>query len=161
MRNRHLLLLDAASLVVAPVIAFAVRFEDFSWLGDNLRMVLPYIFLAGPLRLAVFYNLGMYRRLWRQASIGELKQILVAGGVAALFAAAIGLWLMPASQITPSRVPFSVVFIDAFLTTAAIALPRLLARTLRLKNRRRRRDDPGRPALIVGAGDTAKLVAKN
>ena len=160
MRNRHLLLLDAASLVVAPVVAFAVRFEDFSWLGDNLRMVLPYIFLAGPLRLAVFYNLGMYRRLWRQASIGELKQILVAGGVAALVAAAIGLWLMPASQITPSRVPFSVVFIDAFLTTAAIALPRLLARTLRLKNQRRRRDDPGRPALIVGAGDTAKLVAK-
>jgi FlaA1/EpsC-like NDP-sugar epimerase len=159
-RNRHLLLLDAASLVVAPVVAFAVRFEEFSWLGDNLRMVLPYIFLAGPLRLAVFYNLGMYRRLWRQASIGELKQILVAGGIAALFAAAIGLWLMPAIQITPTRVPFSVVFIDAFLTTAAIALPRLLARTLRLKNSRRRRDDPGRPALIVGAGDTAKLVAK-
>jgi FlaA1/EpsC-like NDP-sugar epimerase len=160
MRNRHLFLLDAASLVAAPLIAFAVRFEDFTWLGENLRVVLPYIFLAGPLRLAVFYNLGMYRRLWRQASIGELRQILVAGGVAALFAAVIGLWLMPATQITPARVPFSVVFIDAFLTTAAIALPRLLARTLRLKNYRRRRDDPGRPALIVGAGDTAKLVAK-
>jgi FlaA1/EpsC-like NDP-sugar epimerase len=160
MRNRHLFLLDAVSLVAAPLIAFAVRFEDFAWLGENLRMVLPYIFLAGPLRLGVFYSFGMYRRLWRQASIGELKQILVAGGVAALFAAAIGLWVMPASQITPSRVPFSVVFIDAFLTTAAIALPRLLARTLRLKTNRRRRDDPGRPALIVGAGDTAKLVAK-
>ena len=160
MRNRHLLLLDAASLIAAPLIAFAVRFENFAWLGENLRMVLPYIFLAGPLRLGVFYSFGMYRRLWRQASIGELKQILVAGGIAALFAAVIGLWVMPASQITPSRVPFSVVFIDAFLTTAAIALPRLLVRTMRLKNRRRRRDDPGRPALIVGAGDTAKLVAK-
>ena len=160
MRNRHLLLLDAASLVAAPFIAFAVRYEDFGWLGDNLRMVLPYVFLAGPLRLAVFYNLGMYRRLWRQASIGELRQIIVAGGLAAVFAAVIGLWLLPATQITPSRVPFSVVFIDAFLTTAAIALPRLLARTFRLKNHRRRRDEPGRPALIVGAGDTAKLVAK-
>ena len=159
MRNRHLLLLDAASLIAAPVIAFAVRFEDFGWLSENLRVVLPYIFIAGPLRLAVFYNLGMYRRLWRQASIGELKQILVAGVVAASVAAVIGLWLMPASQISPSRVPFSVVFIDAFLTTAAIALPRLLVRTMRLKNRRRR-DDPGRPALIVGAGDTGKLVAK-
>jgi FlaA1/EpsC-like NDP-sugar epimerase len=160
MRNRHLFLLDAPSLVVAPVIAFAVRFEDFSWLGDNLRMVLPYIFLAGALRLAVFYNFGMYRRLWRHASIGELKQILFAGAAAAVVAAAIGLWFLPAAQITPSRVPFSVVFIDAFLTTAAIALPRLLARTIRVKNRRRRRDDPGRVALIVGAGDTAKLVAK-
>ena len=160
MRNRHLFLLDVVSLIAAPVVAFAVRFEDFGWLGSHARMVLPYILLAGPLRLTVFYSFGMYRRLWRHASIGELKQILVAGGVAALFAAAIGLWLMPAFQITPSRVPFSVIFIDAFLTTAAIALPRLLARTLRLKNRRRRRDEPGRTALIVGAGDTAKLVAK-
>src|SRR5204863_404921 len=75
-------------------------------------------------------------------------------------AAIIGLWILPATPITPSRVPFSVVFIDAFLTTAAIALPRLLVRTMRAKNRRRRRSDPGRPALIVGAGDTAKLVAK-
>src|ERR1700675_2045381 len=106
MRNRHLLLLDAASLVAAPVTAFAVRFEDISWVGDNLRMVLPYIFLAGPLRLAFFYSFGMYRRLWRQASIGELRQILIAGAAAAVFAAAIGLWLMPAAQITPSRVPF-------------------------------------------------------
>jgi FlaA1/EpsC-like NDP-sugar epimerase len=160
MRNRHLFLLDAASLVVAPVVAFAVRFEDIGWVSDNLRMVLPYIFLAGPLRLAVFYSFGMYRRLWRQASIGELRQILVAGGAAAVFAAAIGLWLLPTSQITPNRVPFSVVFIDAFLTTAAIALPRLLERTMRARNRRRQRRDPGRPALIVGAGDTAKLIAK-
>jgi FlaA1/EpsC-like NDP-sugar epimerase len=160
MRNRHLFLLDAASLVVGPLIAFVVRFESFDWLGQNLRMVLPYILLAGPIRLVVFYNLGMYKRLWRHASIGELKQILVAGGIGALFAALVGFWIMPASQITPSRVPFSVVFIDAFLTTAAIALPRLLARTIRLKNPRRRRSDPGRPALIVGAGDTGKLVAK-
>ncbi|MGH7604660.1 MAG: polysaccharide biosynthesis protein [Gemmatimonadaceae bacterium] len=160
MRNRHLFLLDAASLVVGPIIAFVVRFEDFGWLGQNLRMVLPYIFLAGPIRLVIFYNLGMYKRLWRHASIGELKQILVAGGIGAVFAALVGFWIMPASQITASRVPFSVVFIDAFLTTAAIALPRLLARTIRLNNPRRRRSDPGRPALIVGAGDTGKLVAK-
>jgi FlaA1/EpsC-like NDP-sugar epimerase len=160
MRNRHLLLLDAASVVLAPIIAFVVRFEEFGWLSQNARIVLPYILLAGPVRIFIFHTLGMYRRLWRHASIGELKQILVAGGVAALVAAAIGLWIMPATRISPTRVPFSVVFIDAILTTAAIALPRLLARTLRLKNARRRRSDPGRPALIVGAGDTAKMVAK-
>lgn len=158
-RNRHLLLIDACSLILAPIIAFVVRFEEFSWLGDNVRMVIPYILLAGPTRLAVFYYLGMYRRLWRHASIGELKQILVAGGVAGLVAAVIGFQLMPAMHIISGRVPFSVVFIDAFLTTAAIAFPRLLVRTMRVRNPRRRRVD-GRPALIVGAGDTAKLVAK-
>src|SRR2546426_7184768 len=160
MRNRHLFLLDAASLVAAPIIAFAVRFEDFAWLGQNLRIVLPYIFVAGPLRLVAFYNFGMYRRLWRQASIGELKQILIAGGVAAIVAAIVASWFLPSAHITESRLPFSVIFIDAFLTTAAIGLPRLLVRTIRANNRRRRRNDPGRPALIVGAGDTAKMVAK-
>ncbi|MGZ7040208.1 MAG: nucleoside-diphosphate sugar epimerase/dehydratase, partial [Thermoanaerobaculia bacterium] len=160
MRNRHLFLLDAASLVAAPVIAFLVRFEDFGWFAYNLRMVLPYILLAAPVRLVVLYNFGMYRRLWKHASIGELKQILAAGGVAAIFSALIGLWLLPAAQISSSRVPFSVVFIDALLATAAIALPRLLARTMRPRSRRRGRAEPGRPALIVGAGDTAKLVAK-
>jgi FlaA1/EpsC-like NDP-sugar epimerase len=160
MRNRHLFLLDAISLVAAPIIAFLVRFEDFGWIGQNLRTVVPYILIAAPVRLAVLYNFGMYRRLWRHASIGELKQILAAGGVAAIFSALIGLWLLPASEISPSRVPFSVVFIDALLATAAIALPRLLARTMRAQNRRRRHHEPGRPALIVGAGDTAKLVAK-
>src|SRR5688500_9662823 len=160
MRNRHLFLLDAVSLVAAPLIAFAVRFEDPAWIGQNMRMVLPYVFLAGPVRLTLFYYLGLYRRLWRHASIGELKQVLVAGGLAAGFSAIIGLWLLPSLQITPRRIPFSVLFIDAFLTTAAIALPRLLARTMRVKHTRRRRSEPGRPVLIVGAGDTAKLVAK-
>jgi FlaA1/EpsC-like NDP-sugar epimerase len=159
-RNRHLFLLDAASLVAAPMIAFLVRFEDFGWIGHNLRIVLPYIIVAAPVRLIVLYNFGMYRRLWRHASIGELKQILAAGGIAAIFSALIGLWLLPASEISTGRVPFSVVFIDALLATAAIALPRLLARTMRSQNRRRRHHEPGRPALIVGAGDTAKLVAK-
>jgi FlaA1/EpsC-like NDP-sugar epimerase len=116
--------------------------------------------LAGPTRLLTFQYLGMYRRLWRQASIGELRQILLAGGIAAIIASVVGLWLVPQWHIASSRVPFSVVFIDAILTTAAIALPRLLARTIRTTHPRRRRHDPGRPVLIVGAGDAAKMVAK-
>ena len=159
-RNRHLLLSDAISLVLAPLIAFAVRFEEISWIGQNLRMVVPYIVLAGPARLLVFYYLGMYRRLWRHASIGELKRILFAGACAAVVAAFVGFWFMRVVQLIPTRVPFSVVFIDAFLTTAAIALPRLLVRTMRVRNPRRRRTEPNRAALIVGAGDTGKLVAK-
>ena len=160
MRNRHLFLLDLASLIAAPLFAFLIRFEDFSWIGGNLRMVLPYILLAGPIRLVAFYNAGLYRRLWRQASIGELRQILFAGAVAALTGGIIGLWFMPNARITASRVPISVVFIDAIMITAAVALPRLLERTSRTPHPKRRRNDPGRPVLIVGAGDAAKMVAK-
>jgi len=149
----------AASL--ATLVAFAVRFEDLSWIGDNARLVFPYLILSVPIRLVIFFWAGLYRRLWRHASIGELRQIVVAGGIAAACCAVLGLWLLPALGITPSRIPFSVVFIDGFLTTAAIGFPRLLVRTVRRNSHlRRRREDSGKRVLIVGAGDSAKLVAK-
>ncbi len=161
LRNRHLFLADAFSLTAAPLIAFGVRFEDASWITTHLSIVLPYLAVTIPVRLAGFYGTGMYRRLWRHASVGELKQIVGAGVLAALMCGLFGLVILPAFSLIPSHVPFSVVFIDGFLTTAAIAFPRLLARTVRPHRRsRRRRDDLGKRVLIVGAGDTAKQVIK-
>lgn len=159
LRNRHLLAADTVSSIVSPLLAFAIRFEDANWIVANPRMVLPYLFATVPLRLAVFYGLGLYRRLWRHASSRELNRILAAGALGAAMCAIVGLVVLPQLHIAPSRVPFSVLFIDAVLTCAAIGLPRLLARTVR-PHYQRRRDDPGKPVLIVGAGDTGKLVVK-
>ena len=47
------------------------------WISDNLRLVTIYLVLSVPLRLAIFFAAGMYRRLWRHASVGELKPIIV------------------------------------------------------------------------------------
>lgn len=158
-RNRYFLLADAASLILAPLAAFAVRFESFSWIGENFLLVLPYVLISLPLKLAMFYWAGLYRRLWRHASVGELNRIVIAGASAAAISGVIGLILLPGFGITETRVPFSVVFLDAMLAAIAIALPRLLMRTLG-RHPSRRRDDVGRAALIVGAGDTAKLIVK-
>jgi FlaA1/EpsC-like NDP-sugar epimerase len=160
LRNRHLFIADALSLTAVPLVAFLVRFEDAGWLGDHLSIVVPYLFITVPLRLALFYVAGMYRRLWRHASVGELKQIVGAGFLAAVSCGVLGLLVLPAFHVIPSRVPFSVVFIDGFLTTAAVAFPRLLARTVRPRRLARRRSSDVKPVLIVGAGDTAKLVIK-
>jgi FlaA1/EpsC-like NDP-sugar epimerase len=163
-RNRHLLASDFIAVIAATFIAFAVRFEDLFWPAANLRFVVPYLIATVPLRLFIFYSAGLYRRLWRQASVGELKEIILAGGIAAAAISLVGLLILPATGIIPSRIPFSVVFIDGFLTTAAIALPRLLARTIRRSSihRRRRADRPdtAKRVLIVGAGDSAKQVVK-
>jgi FlaA1/EpsC-like NDP-sugar epimerase len=138
-----------------------VRFEDVSWVASNLSFVLPYLILSIPLRLVVFYAAGMYRSLWRHASVGELRQIVIAGAVAAIVSAVLGLWVLPGSHLTASRVPFSVIFIDGLLTTAAIGLPRLLARTVRPRSgRSRNRPDRIKRVLVIGAGDVAKLVVK-
>ena len=161
LRNRHLFIADALSLTAVPLIAFLVRFEDASWIESHLSIVLPYLALTIPVKLAIFYVAGMYRRLWRHASVGELKQIVGAGFLGAVSCGALGILVLPTLHAIPERVPFSVVFIDGFLTTAAIAFPRLLARTIRPRRiSRRRRDDADKPVLIVGAGDTAKQVIK-
>jgi FlaA1/EpsC-like NDP-sugar epimerase len=160
LRNRHVFASDAVLLVVSALVAFAVRFESFEWIGDNLALVLPYVVVSVPLRLLLLYATGMYRRLWRHASVGELRHILVVAAFAALLSAIVGVALLPLLRLTPTRLPLSVLFIDGILSCAAIGLPRLLARTVRRPATRRRRSDPGKPALIIGAGDTAKRIVK-
>lgn len=159
-KNRHFLGADVITLLSATLLSFVVRFEDLSWIREHWRLVWLYIALTLPLRLITFYVAGMYRRLWRHASIGELRQIIFAGGTAALIGALVGLVVLPASGLTEVRAPFSVVFIDGLLSTVALALPRLVARTLP-HGKPRRRSDRSKPVLIVGAGDAAKMVVKD
>lgn len=160
LRNRHLFYWDTALLSVACLTAFAVRFEDFRWIAANLQIVLPYLLITVPLRVGLFFGVGLYRRLWRHASVGELKILVAAAAGAAAVGALVGLVLLPGLGVTPARVPFSVVFIDAFLAAIAVALPRLAIRARSASHPRRRHDDPGKRVLIVGAGQAAKLVAK-
>ena len=160
LRNRHLFIADTFSVIVAPLLAFLVRFEEPRWISDNLRLVGLYLLLAIPLRLLIFYATGMYRRLWRHASVGELKPIAMAAFGGGVVAGIVGLIILPIFHLTATRVPFSVVFIDTLLTGAFIAFPRLMVRVTRQGSLRRRRYESGKRVLIAGAGDAGKLVVK-
>jgi FlaA1/EpsC-like NDP-sugar epimerase len=160
LRNRHLFVADAFSVTLASFAAFLVRFEQPTWISENLRLVSFYLLFSIPLRLLVFYAAGMYRRLWRHASVGELRPIMVAAAGGGAVSSLVGLLALPLLHLTATRVPFSVVFIDTLLTAALIALPRLMVRIDRQGGRRRRRDDVGKRVLIAGAGDAGKLVVK-
>ncbi len=160
LRNRHLFVADALAVIVAPLVAFLVRFEQARWISDNFRLVGLYLLLSVPLRLLIFYAAGMYRRLWRHASVGELRPIAVAALGGGVVAGLVGLIVLPVFHLTATRVPFSVVFIDTLLSGALIALPRLMVRVTRQGSMRRRRDESGKRVLIAGAGDAGKLVVK-
>ncbi|MDP9176861.1 MAG: polysaccharide biosynthesis protein [Gemmatimonadota bacterium] len=160
LRNRHLFVADALAVILAPLVAFLVRFEEASWISQNLRLVSLYLLLSIPLRLAIFYAAGMYRRLWRHASVGELKPIAVAAFGGGVVAGLVGIIILPVFNLTETRVPFSVVFIDTLLTGALIALPRLMVRVTRQGSLRRRHYESGKRVLIAGAGDAGKLVVK-
>ena len=160
LRNRHLFVADVLAIMLAPLVAFLVRFEDPRWISDNLRLVALYVALSVPLRLLIFYVAGMYRRLWRHASVGELKPIAVAAIGGGVVAGVVGLIVLPLFHLTDTRVPFSVVFVDTLLSGALIALPRLLVRVTRKGSLRRRHSESGKRVLIAGAGDAGKLVVK-
>ncbi len=160
LRNRHLFVADALAVILAPLAAFLVRFEEPRWIADNLRLVGLYLLLSVPLRLLIFYAAGMYRRLWRHASVGELKPIALAALGGGVVAGLVGLVVLPVFHLTATRVPFSVVFIDTLLCGALIALPRLMVRVTRHGSLRRRRYESGKRVLIAGAGDAGKLVVK-
>ena len=77
--NRCLVLLDASALAALPALALALRLGlPNRWLDrwPNLGWTLGFYVAASLLvRLPIFYCLGLYRRSWRYASVGDLAQV--------------------------------------------------------------------------------------
>ena len=160
-RNRHMLLLDLVLLSLSPLLVYALRFEGVDWPELELRTAFLFTAYTVPLRIAVYSAFGLYRRLWRYASITELELIFVAGVTASVLASLVGLTVLPGLGLLPARVPVSVLFTNGLLSIGIIAAPRFLARigglraagrTLRLSDRRR--------TLIAGAGATGRMIVR-
>ena len=81
LRNRYLALLDAGALAAIPLAALFLRLGwPIRW--PNLGWALGlYVAASLLVRLPVFYALGLYRRCWRYASVGDMTQVLIAVGV--------------------------------------------------------------------------------
>lgn len=169
MRNRYFLFLDAVWVGCAVFIAFTARFEGVDWWSSWSRLCLVYAALSIPLRLTAFFAVGLYRRLWRYASIGDLEVVLGASGVGLAISLLVGALIVPMAHLAQSRVPFGILLLDGMLTAAGITLSRLL---LRVAARRRRsgfaskfrtgssHGDAARRVLIAGAGDAGGMIAK-
>jgi len=156
-RNRHLFLLDLALLPLGTLIAFVGRFGGLGWppYGEILR---TYLLFSIPIKLFLLYRFGLYRRLWRFASVSELESILLATGVSGVVCMLLGAWFLPAAHLMPLRVPIGILAVDSFLTVGIVALPRLLLRSLmwHLSGS----PDGGRRVLIAGAGVGGGLLVK-
>ena len=75
--------------IVAAVVAWAMAF----WLRFNLDLPQPFLTMmlqtlvwVVPLQAAIFWLSGLYRGIWRYASIPDLLRIGMAVGIAALTA---------------------------------------------------------------------------
>ena len=160
-RNRHFFLLDLLLLFSIALFSFALRLNPKIFLRFWLAMWL-FVAVAVPVKLLVYYLFGLYRRVWRYASVDELMLVAVATFVGELLAMGLAFGLTSLFSITP-RVPLSIPFIDGLLTLLAVGGSRFVVRLHEQARQRRQPRDHGgvvRRVAIVGAGNAGAMIAK-
>lgn len=159
LRNRTFFAADLVLVTVSPWIAYVIRFEGIRWTPLDAETLSVYTALSVPLKLGVLLALGLYRHLWRHASVTDLLGLLRAVLVSAAACSALGIVLLPVTGLTPVRVPISVAVLDAFLTAAGVVAPRLLLKALATWSGGRRAER-GKRTLIVGAGAGGEMILR-
>ena len=145
-------------LPLCAAVAFAARFDGLDQPGVRHQLV---VFVAAvvPLKLLLLLWVGLYRRLWRYASVADVEMVLVGAAACALVDLAVGTIGLRLVGLVPGRVSFAVILLDACLSGIAIALPRLAIRLLS-QGKRRFRDQGFRRTIIVGAGAAGGLIVR-
>jgi FlaA1/EpsC-like NDP-sugar epimerase len=158
LRNRAFFASDLILLSAAAVVAFAARYEG-PWPSDAAGMLRAAILVGVPVKLLVLLALGLYRRLWRYASVADLERLVLGAGACAVVDGVLGLAVMPALGIIPHRLSYAVILLNACLCALAIALPRFTMRVL-VRRGRHSRDESFRRTIVVGAGVAGGMIMR-
>ena len=147
---------DVIAAGLAWVAAFFLRF-NFELPDEYEALMLGLVLGVMGIHAAVFWALGLYRGLWRYASLSDLQRILVAVGIAGLAVPA----LLSFAQLTLA-VPRTVYVLTPLLLAVIMGGSRLAYRAWR----------EGRllpvivkpqsvPVLVLGAGGTAAALLRD
>lgn len=146
---------DIAAATLAWMLAYLLRFNfDLpSSFSSEMRHTLIWVV---PLQVAIFWGFGLYRGIWRYASLNDLRRIVLA---VLLGAAAIPfmLWMVRSHLI----VPRSVLVLNPLLLILFMGGSRVLYRIWKETRFHGRMNLSGEPVLILGAGDAAVALSKD
>ena len=144
--------------VVASAVAWALAY----WFRFNLEFPGPHygdlwrtLFWVVPVQALIFWRFGLYRGIWRYASLPDLKRILLAVTVAAL-AVPVVLFMFRVEAL----VPRSVLVLDPILLAMMMGGSRLAYRAWKEHRLYGILSLQGEPVLVLGAGDTAINLVK-
>ena len=150
------------TIILHDILVAAIAWLAAYWLRFNL--VMPPEYLASalstllwvvPLQAVVFWRFGLYRGIWRFASLPDLKRIVLAVGVATL--------LIPVAIIlfrVGAVVPRSVLVLDPLLLVILMGGSRLAYRAWK-EHRLAGVFRPGsKPVLVAGAGSAADFLLR-
>ena len=142
--------------VVAAVVAWCGAF----WLRFNLEIPAPYVPIlidtllwVIPLQVVVFWRFGLYRGIWRYASLPDLKRILAAVGITALAIPAVAV-------MRQLPVPRSVLVLDPLLLAAIMSGSRIAYRMWKERTLRSVTQAEREPVVVVGADEAAVALLK-
>jgi len=144
---------DIILVAVAFFLAFLLRF-DFSVPSNQLALLKTFILPVLGAKLVIFYFTGLYRRMWRYASIRDFYVIILASILGTLAVIVIIFFIYRAAF------PRSVVALDGILTMALTMGARFAVRGVRELGLKNIFAPAIKPILIVGAGDTGETILR-
>jgi FlaA1/EpsC-like NDP-sugar epimerase len=143
------------------VVATAAWFLAY-WLRFNMEISALYIdgmlktlLLVVPLQAVAFWKFGLYRGMWRYASVSDLQRIVFAVGISAMILAV--LVFMAQWQ---DLVPRAVLILNPLLLVLAMGGSRFAYRAWKEHQLYGDLHLRGEPVLVLGAGDAAASLLK-
>ena len=145
---------DVMAITVAWALGFWFRFnlEIPPGYAQVMLHTLPIII---PVQALIFWWFGLYRGLWRYASLHDLRQILLAVTLAALAIPAVLVLLRMADPI-----PRSVFVLDPLLLSFLMGGSRIAYRAWKEGHIGPLGNGNARPVLILGGGDAAESLIR-
>ncbi len=150
------------AVILHDLVAAMLAWMAAYWLRFNLN--LPPVYLDAslstlvwvvPLQAMVFWGFGLYRGIWRFASLPDLKRIMFAVGLSALMIP-LGFFLFRVSVI----VPRSVLILDPLLLILIMGGSRLAYRAWKEHRLSGVLHLTSKPVLVAGAGSAADFLLR-
>ena len=146
---------DIVAAILAWVLAYLLRFNldippgfaNSGWLA---------IAMSVPLQAAFFWGFGLYRGVWRFASIPDLQRIFKA-----VLAAAVSFAALLVLIRFPDTVPRSVLILDPILLILMMGGSRFIYRAWNDHHLYSYNQLKGKPVLVLGAGEAAIALIKD
>jgi len=156
LRNRSLVIIhDLLWIPLAVWLAFWLRFNLDTIPSLYLETLQLLILLALPLQAVCFWYFGLYRGIWRFASIPDLMRIVKAVALGAIVAfIAMFVWQRL------EGLPRSVMILYPAILAMGLAAPRLFYRWIKDRHLNLRAFERKR-ALLIGAGQAGELLVRD
>ena len=146
---------DVAASTGAWLLAYALRF-NFEIPARFLHEATTMLVFVVPLQAAIFFGFGLYRGIWRYASLPDLRRIGLAVAAAVLITP-----LIPILFRLDVVFPRSVLILDPILLLLIMGGSRMMYRTWKEHRLYGLGRLQAEPVLVLGAGDAAVSLVQD